>query len=467
MSLGETVENRGRVALRTTNAQPERPVVADVVERTRAEAAFDRDLYADAPRAREATTRLRNQLLARGVLFGDKLLPTSIKPHFIRRSENQAWTGLLGKLLAILENTARELAAEPAWRRHGPFGPDAWELLDIDPGYRRWSVVCRPDIIWEGDRIGIIEMNADSPAMMLYADIVQQLQREIFPLDQVERDHRLSFEHRVPALLHALREVYQEWGGAKSNPTIAIIDWRGQKTSSEQEQLASTFSNLGCPSFVCYPDELELRAGRLYGRGEAIDIVQRRMLFPDILKRQAELQPFLTAYRDRLACVVNPLRSYLVGCKLVLAELCRPERLTRADASVREVVSQVLPCTAPLGALPRSGLGDRNEWVLKPAFGSGGVGVIIGRYTDDATWSHILDTANPAEWVIQTYLRVPLYRVPLTSGAIHSATPLYANWNPFYFGGAPAGGIARVSSDPVVGISARGALLPSVIVEDE
>jgi hypothetical protein len=45
--------------------------------------------------------------------------------------------------------------------------------------------------------------------------------------------------------------------------------------------------------------------------------------------------------------------------------------------------------------------------------------------------------------------------------------PLYATWNPFFFGGRAAGGIARVSSDPVVGISARGALLPTVLVNDD
>lgn len=456
------------MALRTNNARPEPPVSNEAAGSIAAEAAFDTDFGADPARARAATALLTQQLTARGVMFGDKPLPTSIKPHFIRRSEHEVWTRLLAQLLEILETTANELAADPAWRREGPFSPEAWELLDIDPGYRRSAVVCRPDVIWQGNRIGIIEMNADSPAMMLYADIVQSLQRELFPMSQVERDHKLTFENRVPTMLNALLATYREWGGSKSNPTIAIVDWRGQKTGSEQEQLARSFTQLGCPSFVCFPDELEVRGGRLLGRGEPIDIVQRRVLFPDIVRRREELQAFLTAHREQLVCVVNPLRSYLVGCKLVLAELCRPERLASFDAARRKVVREVLPCTAPLAEVSSEvNICDRNEWVVKPAFGSGGVGVIIGRYTDDATWSETLRTINRSEWVIQSYLRVPLYRVPLTTGATHASTALYANWNPFFFGGVAGGAIARVSSDPVVGISARGALLPSVIVDDE
>lgn len=466
------MEIGGRVALPTKRTRSEEAVSDRGDHRTSdgsttAELAFDAEVQAQPERARAAVDELRRLLAARSIHFGGSPLPTSIKPHFLHRAENDEWVGLLSKLLTIMEETADHLSHDPEFRRNGPFAPDAWELLDIDPGYSKVAVVCRPDVVWNSGSIGLLEMNADSPAMMLYADVLQEIQRELFPLNGIDRDGLLTFERRIPALRDALVATYREWGGTQSSPVIAIIDWPNQKTSSEQEQLARTFTELGCPSFTCSPDQLELRGSRLYGRGEPIDIVQRRLLFPDIVKRRDELRPLLTAYRERHVCVINPLRSYLVGCKAILAELCRRERANTLSSEERMVVNRVVPCTGLPGEIDEADLLDRSKWVIKPIFGSGGTGVVIGRYTDHVAWQQALQAGRQGRWIIQTFLPIPLYRVPLTSASGHAIIPLYANWNPFFFGGTAAGGIARVSSDPVVGISARGALLPTVLVNDE
>jgi glutathionylspermidine synthase len=433
---------------------------------TAVESQFDAALRASPDRTAEAIDQLRARLADRDIRFGEDALPTSIKPHFIRRSDNDSWTAALAQFLTAVETTSHELRRDPGFRCAELFSRDAWELLDIDPGYRRSGVVCRPDVIWEGHRIGLLELNADSPAMMLYADEVQDLQRELFPMREVDREGVLTFDRRIPVLLQALIETYREWGGTEETPTIAVVDWPGQKTGSEQAHLARLFTAAGYPSFVCHPHELELRGGRLYGRGERIDIVQRRLLFPEVVARKQELGPFLTAYRERTVCVINPLRSYLVGCKGVLAEVCK--RRNTFPEPTRAVIDRVLPLTHNIDDIDAVDLHDRARWVLKPAFGSGGTGVQIGRYTDEASWERAVATARAGRWIAQTYLPIPLYRVPLTSAPAGGADlPLYANWNPFFFGGRPAGGIARVSREPVVGISARGALLPSVIVNDE
>lgn len=460
----------GDVVLPTKSARSEKQLPEVSASRvdapvTAAEASFDALVREDPERTRSAIDELRRLLTSREIRFGGGPLPTSLKPHFVRRADNDHWIHLLGKALTIMEDTAEELRSSKKFRQDGPFSAEAWDLFDIDPGYSRTAVVCRPDVVWESGRIGMLEMNADSPAMMLYADVIQDLQRSLFPLDRIDGG-LLTFEYRIPALLETLVSTYREWGGTSASPVIAIIDWPGQKTSSEQEQLAIAFNKLGSPSFTCSPHELEIRGGRLYGRGEPIDIVQRRLLFPEMVQRRAEVGALVTAYRERFACVINPLRSYLIGCKAILSELCNRERQKRFTPEQASVLQAILPCTVGPDEMSDDELQERIRWVLKPIFGSGGSGVVIGRYTDEATWEHALRVARQGNWVAQTFLPIPLYRVPLTSTSAFAMLPLYANWNPFFFGGRAAGGIARVSSDPVVGISARGALLPSVLVND-
>ena len=451
---------------RTESRALELPGALSDVGPTRIEVEFDTELQRNSAAGQAAIEGLLARLESRGIRFGSTLLPTSIKPHFIRRSDNDAWTTALSRLLGSIERLAESLRHDPEFRANGPFSPQAWELIDIDPGYPHTAVVCRPDVIWNGPHIGVLELNADSPAMMLYADVVQELQRELFPLKSLDRG-RLTFEHRIPALRRALLDTYRDWGGTSDRPVVAIVDWPGQKTSSEQEQLALELTRLGTPAFVCHPHELELRGGRLLGRGEPIDIVQRRLLFPDVVARRDELTALLTAYREHMACVVNPLRSYMVGCKALLAELSRRARAGLLSDDYADDIADVLPCTALTDEIDDETLAERTRWVLKPAFGSGGAGVVIGRYVGEAEWREALTRARKGGWVVQSYLSISLYRVPLTSASGRAMTPLYANWNPFFFGGKPAGGIARVSSDPVVGISVRGALLPSVLVDDE
>jgi hypothetical protein len=429
---------------------------------TSAERVFDALTAADPVRVSAATAALERALAAHRIEFGGSLLPTSIKPHFLRRADNDLWTRRLADFIDVLDRTARRLCADPAFRRTGPFAPAVWELLDIDPGFGRAAVVCRPDVVWRGSEIAVLELNADSPAMMVYSDVVQELQRELFPLDQFGSDE-LVFERRTPALHAALLATYREWGGTSAHPVIAIVDWPDQKTSGEQELLARALAALGTPAFVCHPAELETRGGRLLARGQQIDIVQRRILFPEILRRSDELVPFLTAYRERLACVVNPLSSYAIGCKAVLAELSRLCRCGGLAEPERTTVARVLPTTASLSELDDDELEDRERWVLKPSFGSGGSGVIIGRFVDDATWRARLLAARrrASDWIVQLSQPIPRYRVPVANGS----DALFTNWSPFFFAGTPAGSIARASADPVVGISARGALLPTILVE--
>jgi glutathionylspermidine synthase len=427
--------------------------------------AFDAALAADPRQARESIATLSRELAARGMDFGGGQLPVALKPHFLAASRDREWTGLVTRFLEAAEKVGRRVLEDPSSRSQTLFRPECWRLFDIDPGYQRLAVVCRPDMVWDAEGgIKLLELNTDSPAMMSYADHVQNVVRELFPMRGLAGS--VQYNQRIPSLLRALLEAYREWGGSKAQPTIAIVDWPNQKTREEQTQLALDFGALGCPSFTCAPHELELRGGRLYGRGEPIDIVQRRVLFPEVVARRDELAPLLHAYRERLVCMVNPLRSYLLGCKAVLAELYQGSWRAWLDEEDRHVVDALVPVTRLVDSKYPRELREKEQWVLKPAFGSGGNGVAIGRFMADPDWRKALELASGSQWIAQSFLSIPTYSVPLMVQGKVAVHQLYANWNPFFFGGAYGGSIARVSAQPIVSITSGGALLPTVVARD-
>ncbi len=436
-----------------------------------AEAEFDQLIVERPDLAESAARSLSDELRARGILFGDKLLPTCLKPHLLPAALREHFVRETSLLFSVIERVGNLLFSDSALKRELSKRGEmrirrdgGWRLMGIDPGFAPSAIVCRPDMLWTGDRLRLIEFNADSPAMMTFADRLQEIQRTLFPMKQIEERWQITYHWRTRRLYEALLSTYAAWGGKSRTPTIAIVDWPEQKTRHEQELLARELTRMGCPSFTCHPGELSISGGRLHGKGEPIDIVQRRVLFTDFLARASETAPLLKAYEERMVCMINPLRSYFLGSKMFLSQLCMPlirERLSQAE---NEVVTRVLPHTFLVTAGNTSRLRDREHWVLKPAHGHGGSGVLIGAHTSELDWTRCLEDTSKRTYVAQEFQPIPRYRVPWQAGDRLSFVDLYANWAPFIIGGQCAGDITRVSSRPIVGISADGALLPCVTV---
>lgn len=421
--------------------------------------------------ARQAARQLAQRLHDTGILFGNRVLPTSLKPHLMPVSVRDQFIADTSRLFAALERIGdvlfsdRDLQEQLSSRGEMRISRDGgWRLLEIDPGFGTSAVICRPDMLFTGGRLRLLELNSDSPAMMTFADRLQAIQRELFPMVQIEERWQLTYYWRTRALRDALMRCYREWGGSAEHPVVAVIDWPGQKTSHEQEHLARELTALGCPAFVCHPHELSISGGRLHGRGQPIDIVQRRLLFRDFLARPDDLAPLLRAYEDRMVCMINPLRSYFLGSKMFLSQLCTPFVQERLTPDERELVAQFLPHTFVVSPSSVAMLDDRTRWVLKPAHSCGGEGVIIGRNVTEKRWQECVAGAVTRSTVAQEFQPISRYRVPLAAPEGVDVVDLYANWNPFILDGRCAGDITRVSPNQVIGITTKGGLLPCVTV---
>lgn len=435
---------------------------------TQAELEFDERLRQDPAGAYASFETLHRLLAERRVLFGGEPLPCCVKPHFVLRDRYAAWIGSIEALLRAAEELGRILLAEPDLYEEIGLPPAARALISIDPGYRRLAIVARPDVLWNGERLAVCEINCDSPAMMTFTDVIEEQILSLSPLAEVAVRYEMAASQRTRALLDAALEAYREWGGREPAPAIAIVDWRGQKTEQEREYAARWLTRLGYPATACDPRELKIQGRRLLARGRPVDVVLRRVLFPDFLARADELGPLLTAYRERLACVVNPLRSFLIGNKSLLALLGRPEVLSRLSPQARSACRSTLLPTfrlRPGDEVREEFVARRADWVLKPALGYGGERVEFGAAHDARSWQAVMKSAA-GPWVLQQRFEPQTCRSPLFEGRPGEMawTARRANWCPFVFGGRFGGAMTRVSRQMIVSITARGALLPAIPV---
>jgi glutathionylspermidine synthase len=400
------------------------------------------ELERDRPRYRRLAQALEEALRARGIFFGDGLLPTFVVPFAVDNRQLQRWHHDCEGVAARIEAVAREALDDAALFERLHLQPAARELLRIDPGYRRITTLSRPDAVVDGDWLRIVEFNSDSPAMMSFCDAVGECLLELGHLPRA----RFHLSNMTGALLETLLGCWHEFGGS-GLPTIAITDWSGQKTRYEHQRIAAAFQAAGAPTVVCDPRAFSRREGRLEVDGRVVQLVYRRALFTELLARQSEVEPLLSAYRDGRICMVNSLRSYLASSKTLLAHLCA------VDSAEQLARTEIL--TAPrieeLRRPPR-------RHVIKRGESHGGLHVLLPGLADESAWQEALDSARQEAWVVQDYCELPKLRLPDGEGRLSEK---YFNWNPFLFDGRCAGSMARASDTPLINITLGGGLLPT------
>lgn len=410
--------------------------------------------------------RLKQRVEHAKIHFGGRPLPTFPKPHLVPIDDEDRWGASAERLMRLFESAGRTLLANHELRSRLDLPPGADSLFEIDPGYSRLVVVSRFDMVWSGRQVRVLELNADSPAMMTFTDRMEELLFGLDPIGDLLAAHGARPRSRTRSLHDALLGTYREWGGTRLDPTIAIVDWQGELTASELLHTAAEFERLGSPTVVCDPRELYLVEGRLHAQGRRIDIVQRRVLFPDFVRRAGDLATLVTAYRNGRVCVANSLRSYVVGNKVALAMIS--DNVFGFSAADHRFLTDVIPATEIVSSRSLERLGrEKDEWVLKGAFSSGGKEVTLGCHASPAEWQERLERASSYPSVVQRLEPIPRYRVPVeaTDGTVE-LTELYANWNPWVFGGRYAGATTRVGWKPIVVISGGGGLLPSIASPD-
>src|SRR5262249_26922783 len=155
-------------------------------------------------------------------------------------------------------------------------------------GYPFVSVTSRLDSFLSEAGYGLVELNAECPAGIAYADVASDLFLEM-PLVRAFRQRR----HIEPMycrgnLLDALLSIYAEVRGRAAPPQIGIVDFRGLPTQREFELFKEYFEQSGYAATIADPRELELREGALYHRDFRIDLVYRRVLTTELLEKRDE-----------------------------------------------------------------------------------------------------------------------------------------------------------------------------------
>ena len=173
----------------------------------------------------------------------------------------------------------------------------------------------------------------------------------------------------------------------------------------------------GLDAHACHLGELEVRNGRVWLAGQAVDIIARMFLLEYLLEPGAAelMEPVLGAVARGEVTMFTPLDSELFGSKVTLAMISDERNQAEFSAAERAAAAELVPWTRLVRPGPVTledgqqadlfdyAVSHADDLVLKPALRFGGQGVLAGWHaqTSPQLWREQLSKAMNGPYVLQ------------------------------------------------------------------
>lgn len=405
--------------------------------------------------------------LARRVALFDGLPLRSLpRPYVATAEEERDAAETAEAVVEALEVVARRYLDDADLRRALALpAPIERLILDVDPGYARACPIARCDGHRVNGRFVVIETNTDGTAGIHDHDSVDEAVTEVSPeaIAGLRRAGPADGKDVRDRILDAILACRAEARPGAAPPSVAIVDWREEKTVYEFHALALRLVRRGHAARFVDVRDLALDGDRLLGGkgGDPVDLVYRRVIGMDLVARADEAATFMEAYRRGAAVFAGSLRSEVGWTKGVLAVLTDPDLNAFLPPALRRRLDGRIAETRFLTPDVAERIrGARGEWVLKPQWANGARGLVVGAHVDQARWEEALRACVADRYVAQRHQ-------PPEVREIEGAGPLHMNLSPFVFGGRYAGLYVRGHARPVVHLSGGAYTLSAWVREGQ
>jgi hypothetical protein len=413
---------------------------------------------------------------AQRLTFGDRVHCPFLRPLFITE-QDEARVRTFAEGLAVLgERVVSAAMTQPALLDELGLRPEERSLVSIDPGYARASTSSRLDAFLLPDSLQAAEYNAESPAGFGYTERLAGVFEQRPVMARFREYFHVESYSLTRTMLDALLASYREWGGTASPPVVGIVDFRGVPTWSEFEILQERFTDLGVPTIVCDPRDLEFDGSALRFEGRKIDLLYRRVLINDITSHPAECEAIVRACQARAVCMANSFRCKIPHKKAFFAILTDDRFAGLFSDAERAMVAAHVPWTRVVRETNTSHRGGaidlvpfirerRADLVLKPNDEYGGAGVNLGWESSESAWDGVLQealAAAPGTWIVQDKIRVRREVFPWFQGGGDAVmTDMLVDMAPYIFRGKVAGFLTRLSATGLANVTSGGGQVPS------
>lgn len=428
-------------------------------------------LEKDPKLARECSDQFNRNMEERNVRFGDMIISNLLRPYFISSDQSSRFKEIINALSGCTKKIIRLSHESKMLAEYLRLTKEENALISLQNGYSNQVVINRLDAFFNSKKrdIKFLEFNADSPGGIGYNDVMTRfyLELPIFQILKKKYSYRFHHINTSKHLLKSLLDCYERFGG-KKKPTIGLIAWDHIKTYPEFTFIKECFEKEGYKTIIANPRALEYRKNSLCFKDTKIDLVLRKVLTSQILKYSDELKGLIKAYKENRACFANPLNSFLLSMKGVLAMLTDKKYGYLFTQKEKKIAKEVIPWTRKVEETKTEYKGkevdllnlivkNKKSFVLKPCDLFGAEGVFIGSGTKQSDWEQTIKKGLTARYIVQEKVKLPEETFPLSASPL-SFEERNLNLGIYALGGRFSGGILRFSSSAIINTIGGGAL---------
>ena len=409
------------------------------------------------------------ELLAEGqrerrLMFGERPLCVALRPQMLTRKRFDQAVAAAEGVYSALAALERAVLQDADLRQELGLEDEEERLAMADPGFKSSSPAVRLDSFFAG-QVRFVEYNAESPAGMAYSDNLAAIFAQLPVMKAFRKQFRGRFQPTRRRQLGAMLNAFRQWGrGAR--PVVAIVDWEGLPTAPEFEMFKTFFEEGGIKTVICDPRALEFRRGRLYAQSVPVNLVYRRVLTSELLRRVDGTSALCDAYVAGAVCVVNSFRAKLLHKKMSLALLSDPLYQRLYTPAQRAAIRRHIPWTRRVRPeLAEDVALRRQTLVLKPNDEYGGKGVVLGWTVGQGEWEDAIEVALRESYVVQEAVEIPRVPFPVALDGLRYID-LAVDLDPYLFDGRVGGFMTRVSAAALLNVTAgAGSVVPTFVLE--
>jgi uncharacterized circularly permuted ATP-grasp superfamily protein len=408
--------------------------------------------------------------------FGNRVHCPFLRPFFLSPEDEQRVRIVAETIAALGERVVSEALKDQHLFAQLHLRPEEERLARLPAGHGRASTTSRLDAFLLPDSLKFAEYNGESPAGAGYAETLAEIFRTLPVMASFQKLYDVHNYSLSAKLLEALLTTYEDWGGSANPPQIAIVDWDDVPTWSEFEILQERFENMGVPTVIADPRELEFDGHKLMAQEKRIDLVYRRVLINDVVARPDQCSALVKAYTADAVCVANSFRCKIPHVKAFFAVLTDEQNGALFSHDEREIIRQHIPWTRVVADVTTAHYGqpvellafirkERENLVLKPSDEYGGSGVTLGWECDEKSWDGAIARALSAKngaWIVQERIPVRRELFPYIAqiGKVDYRDML-VDFAPYLFQGKLCGFLTRLSATGLANVTSGGGQVPA------
>ncbi len=409
------------------------------------------------------------------LVFDERPLSPFLRPHFLSREFYNEIAHAAETIAEAEERLTFAALEDNELLKRLDLTEMEEKLVRYDPGYDKICNSSRLDTFIEGREFKFLEYNGETPSGVGDQVQIEKVLEKIPLVKDFLKEHNHWRPKPHQKLLQSLFISYREFGGKKSKPNIAIVDWEGVATEAEFHSLKEYFESNGFPTLIADPFDLEYDGEKLHALDFEIDVFYKRVLIHELLEKVEEDHPIIQAYIDGNLCMANSFRVKIPHKKMSFAILTDEKYVNIFTDEQLEIISKHIPWTRKVEDAKTTFHSEevdllellrkyKDNFLIKPNDDYGGKGIVLGWQVSQNDWEKAIDEALEDSFVVQEKASIEKHEFPFYDKNV-SIEKLLVDFDPFLFQNKTEGGMVRLSSSALVNVTQGGGQTALIVLE--